>query len=62
MKVKDTITIDHSPEKDQLHVKILGKVDGYIPADHGRKLDDVLNSSLEYDEKIAAIKEMCDAS
>ncbi len=59
MVAKDKIEVTPRVEDDMLHVKIHGKVDGFIPRQDSMKLDDILNNNnLIYSEKIDAIKEL----
>lgn len=56
---EDKLVVTPRQQDDMLHVKIHGKVDGYMPREDSRKLDDILNNNnLIYKEKIAAIKEL----
>ncbi|HUW45944.1 MAG TPA: hypothetical protein VMW50_09145 [Dehalococcoidia bacterium] len=61
MKAQDKITVDTSRDHatDRMHVKIHGKVDGWMNRQDGHKLDDILNNNaLNYEEKIKSIKEL----
>jgi hypothetical protein len=61
VKAQDKITVESARDhqSDRIHIKIHGKVNGYMDRADGYKLDDILNAnSLNYEEKIKAIKEL----
>lgn len=59
MIAEDKIELSTRHEDDMIHVKIHGKVDGFMPRSESMKLNDILNNdNLIYNEKIDAIKEL----
>lgn len=60
------VTTENEPDTERMRV-IIGSpmnrlVDGFIARSEGNKLDDILNSKKEYQEKIDAIKAIVDES
>lgn len=66
MKAKHKITIENDLETNRIRVMIGAGpdriVDGFMNREDAHKLDDILNSKLEYQEKIDAIRQLTTAA